>query len=196
MLYFGNRLRMEKLLPARKIGYFGILMKLPIPALLVLIAAVAAMPLFAQSEAKKPADAPETALPSASPGAPAAQVRDFFRLIGEGRVDAAYEQLLKGTKIAELPKDVELLKVKTKEAIKAFGEVGDCELAEEKNVGKGEHLKRLTCLSLGKQFPIRWRFYFYNAGSSGAWKLIDIRIDDRLLDMFGESAPEAGVSAQ
>jgi hypothetical protein len=42
-----------------------------------------------------------------------------------------------------------------------------------------------TLLSLGKEFPLRWRFYFYKPMDT--WKLIDIRVDDRLAAMFDET---------
>ena len=42
----------------------------------------------------------------------------------------------------------------------------------------------LTYITAAKNFPIRWRLYFYKA--SDTWKLVDIRIDDRLMRMFGE----------
>lgn len=136
-----------------------------------------AAPLLAQSDAKA----------NAEPNAPQAQVALFFQQISEGRVETAYDQLLKGTRIVELPKDVGVLKTKTKEAIRAFGEINGFDLVSEKKVGS--RLTSLTCVSLGKQFPIRWRFYFYKADEK--WKLIDIRIDDRLMDMFEEPSPAA-----
>jgi hypothetical protein len=40
-------------------------------------------------------------------------------------------------------------------------------------------------LSLGKEFPLRWRFYFYKPQDS--WRLIDLRVDDKLVAMFDES---------
>ena len=45
-------------------------------------------------------------------------------------------------------------------------------------------MTRVTCLALAKQIPIRWRFYFYKA--SDTWKLVDIGINDRLVDLFEE----------
>jgi hypothetical protein len=181
------------------------MMKISLFAGLVLTTVLAAAPVFAQSPTKAPETAPEVTV------LPANQVSAFFGKLVEGRVDAAYDELLKGTKIDDNPKDVATLKTKTRDAIKAFGALEGYEVVKVTNVGKGEHLVCLTCLSLGKSFPIRWRFYFYNptykggtprtyeqmkAGSSpdfvsGVWKLIDIRIDDRLMDMFDEPAPAA-----
>jgi hypothetical protein len=49
----------------------------------------------------------------------------------------------------------------------------------------GTRLVSYTLLSLGKEFPLRWRFYFYKPMDT--WKLIDIRVDDRLAAMFDET---------
>lgn len=106
----------------------------------------------------------------------------FFDLLAKNQIDKAYEHLIHGTKIADQAKDVATLRSKTQQAIQFFGEVRGHELTGVKNVGT--HLLAATYLSLGKDFPLRWRFYFYRA--DGPWKLIDIRVDDRLMDMFDE----------
>ena len=49
----------------------------------------------------------------------------------------------------------------------------------------GTRLVSYTMLSLGKEFPLRWRFYFYKPQET--WKLIDLRVDDRLAAMFDET---------
>lgn len=117
-------------------------------------------------------------------------IANFFESLKSKQVDKAYDELVKGTKIAEKPKDVSTLKAKTTEAIALFGQIQGYEIVETKMVGT--HLARFTCLSIGKDFPLRWRFYFYLA--EPLWRLIDIRVDDRLADMFDEGeraeAPE------
>lgn len=156
-------------------------MKLPLFVSSVLVLFLAAAPLWAQSEPKE-----ESAAAAASLTAiPEKQVSQFFQLLTEGRVDTAYDELLKGSKIADMPKDVAVLKAKTKEAIRVFGDINGYEQIGIKTIGT--RLTRLMCLSQGKQFPIRWRFYFYKADDN--WRLIDIRIDDRLMDLFEEPAP-------
>ncbi len=97
-------------------------------------------------------------------------------------VDQAYEVLTKGTKIAERADDVKTLKSKTKDAITVFGVIGGYDVSATKKVGG--RLMSITCVSLGKEFPLRWRFYFYKPRD--AWKLIDLRVDDRLAAMFDE----------
>lgn len=155
---------------------------------LVLTTVLAAAPVFAEPDGKPgQPEAEKKTVESVDAASPRTQVDGFFARLTEGRVDVAYDQLIKGTKIDEMPKDVAMLKTKTREALRVFGGINGYETVDSKEVGR--HLKRLTCLSLGKKFPIRWRFYFYEAG--GVWKLIDIRIDDRLVDLFEESAPAA-----
>lgn len=115
----------------------------------------------------------------------AKSLNTFFELLAKNQIDKAYEHLILGTKIAEQTKDVATLRSKTQQAIQVFGEVRGHELVGVKNVGT--HLLAATYLSVGRDFPLRWRFYFYRA--DGPWKLVDIRVDDRLMDMFDERAP-------
>ncbi len=64
-----------------------------------------------------------------------------------------------------------------------FGPISGYELLEEKTVGST--LLRRTCISFNSDLPLRWRFYFYKA--QGTWKLVDLRIDDGLVELFEES---------
>ena len=107
----------------------------------------------------------------------------FFSYLERREVDQAYDQLTRGTKIADRADDVRTLKSKTKEAITVFGPVLGFDTVVKKNVGA--RLVSYTLLSLGKEFPLRWRFYFYKPQET--WKLIDLRVDDRLAAMFDET---------
>ena len=141
------------------------------------------------AEKKPPAPLPEAETPrvatptTASSDVPAQVAGIFFGLLQKGEVDPGYEGLTKGSKIAERPEELKTLKDKTKEAIKVFGPVIGNELVESKTVGT--HLLRRTYLSLNKEFPLRWRFYFYL--SDNLWRLIDLRVDDRVTGMFDEA---------
>jgi hypothetical protein len=106
----------------------------------------------------------------------------FFFLLGKNEIDKAYAQLTAGTKIAERADDIATLKSKTQQAIQFFGQIQGHELVAVRTVGT--HLMAATYLSIGRDFPLRWRFYFYRADKT--WRLIDIRVDDRLVDMFDE----------
>jgi hypothetical protein len=123
---------------------------------------------------------------------PRQMAAEFFALLEKGQIDDAYAKLTKGSKTIEKPEDLRILKQKTKEAIDVFGAVVGHELVETKTVGT--RLMRQTYLSLGVEFPLRWRFYFYQANNR--WRLIDLRVDDRLAGMFDEpaEAPDARTS--
>ncbi len=127
-----------------------------------------------------PTPAP-TATPAPGPRPePAEAIELFFRALKAEKVDAAYDGLVKGTIITERPDDVKALKAKTQQAIDSYGLITGYEVIDEQVVGKV--LLRRTCLSLNTDLPLRWRFYFYHSG--GVWKLVDIRIDDGLAELF------------
>lgn len=150
----------------------------------------AALPAFAQAPPPpvKPAVVAEVIMehPVQAGEMPEKIVGRFFGYLQRKDVDTAYDQLTRSTKIAERAEDVKTLKAKTKEAISVFGAMGGYEVVSTKAVG--ERLVRYTVVSLGKEFPLRWRFYFYKPAE--AWKLIDMRVDDRLAAMFDEADEE------
>ena len=117
--------------------------------------------------------------------APEKTIARFFSYLQRKEVDHAYDQLTKGTKIADRAEDVKMLKSKTKDALAVFGVMTGFDPVAKKAVG--ERLISYTYVSLGKEFPLRWRFYFYKPQEN--WRLIDLRVDDRLSAMFDE--PEA-----
>jgi len=126
--------------------------------------------------------------PRSIPGVPdevLAKVDVFFALLSRGRIDPAYDSLVRGTVIEAKPADVEVLKKKTREALALFGKITGHDIADIKPVG--DRLIRVTSLSFGESYPLRWRFYFYR--SKEQWRLIDIRVDDRLADLFNENEP-------
>jgi hypothetical protein len=106
----------------------------------------------------------------------------FFALLSRGHVDPAYEALVQDTVIAAKKEDVNTLKQRTNQAIQLFGAIKGSEVVDIQHVGT--RLVRITCISLGERFPLRWRFYFYNNGEK--WRLIDISVDDRLTALFSE----------
>ena len=162
---------------------------------------------FAQTSASKqrPAATPSaqpTATPSATVleaqptlapgfGTPSKLIEDFFGHLKTNSVDAAYTSLLRGSKIAESKEDVATLKNKTLEALRAFGDIHSFDLISTKQVGG--HLFSATYIAAAKNYPIRWRFFFYKA--TDVWKLVDIRIDDRLNRMFDEVEPTASAAS-
>jgi len=121
-------------------------------------------------------------LPVGVPDGIAQMVAVFFDSLQKVEVDQAYNVLTKGSKIAEKPEELKQLKAKTQEAIEVFGAISGYDLVDSKSVGN--RLVRATYASHGKIYPLRWRFYFYKPEDT--WRLIDMRVDDKLSAMFDE----------
>jgi hypothetical protein len=119
---------------------------------------------------------------------PAQVVADFFASLREGKVDEGYAALTKDSKIAEKPEEFKTLKAKTREAIEVFGAISGFDFVESRAIG--QRLVRATYVSQGKVFPLRWRFYFYKPENS--WRLIDMRVDDKLTGIFDEVEEKPG----
>ncbi len=114
---------------------------------------------------------------------PSETMEMFFLTLKAGQIDSAYDALVKGSVIAERREDVQGLKERTKHAIDTFGPISGYEVIDEKNVGTA--LMRRTCISFNSDLPLRWRFYFYK--TQGTWRLVDLRVDDGLVELFEES---------
>lgn len=113
---------------------------------------------------------------------PADAVEFFFAALKSNQVDGAYDALVKNTIIADRADDVKSLKDRTKQALDNYGPINGYEVVDEKTVGTC--LLRRTCVSLNSDLPLRWRFYFYK---TDAWRLVDIRVDDGLVELFDEA---------
>jgi len=131
---------------------------------------------FPTSEESKTAPTPKPALE------PTEILRQFFEDLQADKLDAAYQGLVKNTIISERTENIDQLKEKTRLALDSFGPVKGYEIVETLQVG--DSLFRFTCLSLNEDVPMRWRFYFYRSGSQ--WKIIDLRVDDGIADLFEE----------
>ncbi|MEP6672173.1 MAG: hypothetical protein ABJF10_23625 [Chthoniobacter sp.] len=113
---------------------------------------------------------------------PSQIVATFFAALREGKIDDGYATLTKDSKIAEKPEELRQLKAKTREAIEVFGAISGYDFVESRAIG--QRLLRATFVSQGRVFPLRWRFYFYKP--EHAWRLIDMRVDDKLTGLFDE----------
>ena len=108
----------------------------------------------------------------------------FFSALKSGKVDEAYDELVKGTIIADRKEDVTGLKTRTKQALDSYGSVSGFEPVETIEIGTC--LRRHTCISLNEDLPLRWKFYFYRNASG--WRLVDLRVDDGLAELFDDVA--------
>jgi hypothetical protein len=137
-----------------------------------------------QPGATEPAASP---VPSPNPqkaGNPSEAIETFFATLRGGQIDAAYDTLVKDSIIADRRDDVAGLKKRTRDALDNFGPISGYETLDERLVGTS--LLRRTCISLNSDLPLRWRFYFYK--SEGTWKLVDLRVDDALIELFEEGS--------
>ena len=129
------------------------------------------------------APASKTSTAPKIPLEPTEILRQFFEDLKGDQLDSAYQGLVKNTIISERTENIDQLKEKTRQALDSYGPVKGYEVVETLQVG--ESLHRYTCLSLNEDVPLRWRFYFYRVGSQ--WKIIDLRVDDGIADLFDEA---------
>ncbi|MFM8717305.1 MAG: hypothetical protein ACKOF3_11105 [Spartobacteria bacterium] len=128
--------------------------------------------------------APSPAATPASAMEPVELLQRFFEALKADKLDAAYEGLAKNTIVASKAENLEQLKKRTRDAFDNFGPVKGYEVVETLEIGKA--LFRQTCISLNEDLPLRWRFYFYR--SEDKWKLVDLRVDDGIVELFDEVA--------
>lgn len=130
-----------------------------------------------------------TATPTPSPttansAEPTELLQKFFEALKADKLDEAYGGLAKNTLIGSKAENLEQLKKRTREALDNFGPVKGYEIVETLEIGNA--LFRQTCISLNEDLPLRWRFYFYRSESK--WKLVDLRVDDGIVELFEEVA--------
>jgi len=115
---------------------------------------------------------------------PIEAIQGFFLALKTGAVDAAYDGLVRNTVIADRAENVKELKARTKQALESYGPISGFEVIG--TLPAGDSLVRFTCISLNNDLPLRWRFYFYKG--PGGWKLVDLRVDDGLVELFEDVA--------
>ncbi len=114
---------------------------------------------------------------------PADMVRKFFAGVKAGKLDDAFTDLTKNSLLSHKPEDVENLKKGMQQALDKYGNIQGFEILEKKIAG--EHLLRMTCVSLGEDMPLRWKFYFYRVQDT--WRLLDMRVDSGIADLFEDN---------
>lgn len=133
--------------------------------------------------------ATQTPLPTASPASsppaePTELLQRFFEALKADKLNEAYEGLAKNTLVASKAENLEQLKKRTRDALDNFGPVRGYEVVETIEIGTS--LFRQTCISLNEDLPLRWRFYFYR--SENKWKIVDLRVDDGIVELFDDFA--------
>lgn len=152
---------------------------------LIILWAGAAL-LAAQSESpKKRLVFPEArAAPARTVAGPPEILKPFFDLLKMEKISEAYESLGKNSVIASKAENLQQLEARTRDAIDNFGPIAGFERVD--SLAVGESLLRETYLSLNADLPLRWRFYFYRV--DGQWRVVDLRVDDGIVELFEEAA--------
>ena len=131
-------------------------------------------------------------LPAADPPPPeelTQAVSKFYEALKKDKVEQAYDDLLKISKIKNSKEDVAKLKTNTREALTSFGPLLGFELLEHKRMGFS--LMQLIYFSWHEERPLRWRFTFYRPKDK--WRLVNIQLDDQAIEFFGSPPPPAPV---
>lgn len=113
---------------------------------------------------------------------PIEMLNRFFEGVKAGKIDDALALLTRDSLFTLKPEGVETLKKGIREALDKYGDVDGFEILEKKTVG--DHLLRVTSISLGEDMPLRWRFFFYKGKDT--WRLLDMRVDSGIADLFEE----------
>ena len=106
----------------------------------------------------------------------------FFDLLKKDKIEQAYDELLKTSKIKARGEDVVQLKQQTREALTSFGPVLGFELLDHKR--KGFSLMQLIYFSWQDERPLRWRFTFYRPKDK--WRLVNIQLDDQAIQFWDD----------
>lgn len=130
-------------------------------------------------EARKPDPTP-TPAPAQAGRTPDEIIQTFFDALKADRVEAAYSTLHSQFALQDRGGEAKKMEEQTQRALDAYGPVTGYELVREEKFGS--HLMRRTYLLAGKNLPLRWQFYFYQAEKD--WQLIDLRVDDALVEWF------------
>lgn len=107
----------------------------------------------------------------------------FFDLLKKDKIEQAYDELLKNSKIKGKAADVAQIKQQTREALTTFGPVLGFELLDYKR--KGFSLMQLVYFSWQDERPLRWRFTFYRPKDK--WRLVNIQLDDQAIQFWDEA---------
>ncbi len=104
--------------------------------------------------------------------------QEFFRLLQDGKVPEAYDQLFLGSQFpAKKPEEVELAKTQTAAGLPLYGNILGVELIREEKIGGA--IVRLVYLLKLELAPTVWEFYFYRPKAD--WFLVNVKFNDQFL---------------
>lgn len=107
---------------------------------------------------------------------PTQEVENFFQMVQDGKINEAYDQLLKGSSIpTSKPQAVQLLKTQTSSGLPLYGSIFGFEKVREESFGAS--VIRLVYILKSEIAPTVWEFYFYKPKLK--WFLANITFNDQ-----------------
>jgi hypothetical protein len=99
----------------------------------------------------------------------------FFKMVQEGKVSEAYDDLFKGSPLPSMkPQALELLKRQTSANLPMYGAILSVESLREEKLGTS--IVRLVYVMKLEKHPVIWEFHFYKP--KGDWFLSNIQLND------------------
>jgi hypothetical protein len=106
----------------------------------------------------------------------------FFDQLKAGQIKPAYQELLKGSRIADQVEDVAKLQQRAEELVQGYGPILGYEFVKAQVFGKS--LCQMTYLTRSERAPVVWQITFYRPAET--WRVFNVRMDDRVMDLFGK----------
>lgn len=103
------------------------------------------------------------------------RIENFFETLKSGKIQEAYDELLKNSPIMNQKEDLGNLVVQTKRAIELYGKVYNNEQVYADLVSNS--YIRLNYLGIHSNYPVRWIFTFYRSPKHD-WIITNIKFDD------------------
>jgi len=124
------------------------------------------------------------ACPAPAEDAPAEITRvcaAFFDQLKAGQIKPAYQELLRGSRIADQVEDVAKLQQRAEELVQGYGPILGYEFVKAQGIGKS--LCQVTYITRSDRAPVVWQITFYRPAET--WRVFNVRMDDRVMDLFG-----------
>ncbi|MFW6124741.1 MAG: hypothetical protein ACOC46_01225, partial [Pirellulales bacterium] len=105
-------------------------------------------------------------------------VEEFLATLARGEVDDAFQQILRGSPVADETEQVEHLVTQTENALRAYGAFRGSERLDIRSIGQS--LVFLRYLYKTERLPLVWFFAYYRPDAQAEWNLVVIRFDTDL----------------
>jgi len=107
-----------------------------------------------------------------------ASIHEFFLLLQSERMDDAFSEFLKGSRLAEQTESQQQFLKRTQSALAEYGPIRSYEFFDHARIGTA--IRLVTYFAYVDSEPLRWQFFYETSPSSDTWSLINLRVDDLL----------------